>query len=48
MRVVANGAGSEVSFTLFELPGMTAAKFDEDACMVERDLRALKKVLETH
>jgi len=25
---------------------MTAAKFDEDARMVERDLRALKRVLE--
>ena len=47
MRVVANGSGSEVSFTLFQLPGMTAAKFDEDAGMVERDLRALKKLLES-
>ena len=47
MRVVANGDGCEVSFTLFELPGMTAEKFAEDAAMVERDLRALKKVLET-
>ena len=46
MRVVANGRGSEVSFTLFELPGMTAEKFEEDARMVERDLRALKRVLE--
>ena len=46
MRVVANGRGSEVSFTLFELPGMTADKFEEDARMVERDLRALKRVLE--
>jgi len=47
MRVVANGAGSEVSFTLFELPGMTPEKFEEDAGMVERDLRALKRVLES-
>jgi len=46
MRVVANGEGSEVSFTLFELPGMTAEKFAEDAAMVARDLRALKRVLE--
>jgi uncharacterized protein YndB with AHSA1/START domain len=46
MRVVANGSGSEVTFTLFELPGMTAEKFAEDARMVERDLRALKRVLE--
>ena len=47
MRVVANGDGCEVSFTLFELPGMTAEKFAEDAAMVERDLKTLKKVLET-
>jgi hypothetical protein len=46
MRVVANGSGSEVSFTLFRLPGMTAEKFAEDAGMVERDLHALKRVLE--
>ena len=46
MRVVANGEGSEVSFTLFELPGMTAEKFAEDAALVERDLSALKSVLE--
>ena len=47
MRVVANGSGSEVSFTLFQLPGMTAEKFAEDARLVERDLRALKKLLES-
>ena len=47
MRVVANGSGSEVSFTLFQLPGMTAEKFEEDAGLVERDLRALKKLLES-
>lgn len=46
MRVVANGSGSEVSFTLFQLPGTSAEKFAEDAGLVERDLRALKRVLE--
>ena len=46
MRVVANGTGSEVSFTLFQLPGMTAEKFEEDAGMVARDLRSLKALLE--
>jgi len=46
MRVVPNGEGSEVSFTLFELPGTTADAFAADAAMVERDLRALKRVLE--
>jgi Polyketide cyclase / dehydrase and lipid transport len=46
MRVVPNGSGSEVIFTLFQPPGMSDQKFDEDAGMVERDLRTLKSVLE--
>jgi hypothetical protein len=46
MRVVPNGAGSEVLFTLFQLPGMTDDKFAEDAEMVRRDLLALKQLLE--
>ena len=46
MRIVANGAGSEVLFTLFRLPGMTDEEFAADAGMVERDLGTLKKVLE--
>jgi len=48
MRVVANGAGSEVLFTLFRLPGMTDEAFATDAGMVERDLGTLKKVMETN
>ena len=46
MRVVPNGSGSEVVFTLFQWPNMSEEKFAEDARLVERDLRALKKVLE--
>jgi hypothetical protein len=46
MRVVANGAGSEVLFTLFRLPGMTDEAFAADAGMVERDLGTLKRVME--
>jgi hypothetical protein len=46
MRVVPNGEGSEVMFTLFQLPEMSDEKFAEDAGMVERDLRTLKTVLE--
>ena len=46
MRVVANGAGSEVVFTLFQPPGMSDAEFAADAAMVERDLGTLKAVLE--
>ncbi len=46
MRVIANGTGSEVTFTLFRLPGMTDEAFARDAESVERDLRALKALLE--
>lgn len=46
MRVVANGTGSELSFTLFRLPGMTGEQFEADAVLVERDLKALKLLLE--
>lgn len=46
MRVVRNGAGSEVLFTLFQLPGMSDDQFVKDAGMVERDLRMLKNILE--
>lgn len=48
MRVVANGEGSEVMFTLFQLPGMSDEQFAKDAEMVEADLRALKTVIENH
>ena len=46
MRVVPNGTGSEVLFTLFQLPGTPDERFEEDAAMVERDLATLKQVLE--
>jgi len=46
MRVVPNGSGSEMIFTLFRLPDMTEEQYDEDARLVERDLRTLKDVLE--
>ncbi len=46
MRVIANGAGCEVIFTLFRQPGMSKAQCAEDADAVERDLRTLKRVLE--
>ena len=46
MRVVPNGESSEVSFTLFQLPGMSDEEFARDAGMVEADLRTLKRVLE--
>lgn len=46
IRVLANGSGSEVIFTLFHLPDMSEEKFAEDARLVERDLKALKNILE--
>jgi hypothetical protein len=46
MRVVPNGTGSEVIFTLFQLPEMSDDRYAEDLGMVERDLKVLKSVLE--
>ena len=46
MRVVVNGPGSEVLFTVFRHPGMTAEEFDRDAQIVLGDLHKLKSVVE--
>jgi hypothetical protein len=46
MRVMANGKGSEVVFSLFHLPGVSDARFADDATWVMKDLEALKRVLE--
>ena len=46
MRVVTNGLGSEVIFTLFQQPGMTDENFAKDHGMVEQDLAALKQVMD--
>jgi len=46
MRVVANGQGSEVLFTLFQQPPMTEAEFDRDTKVVLSDLEKLKAVIE--
>lgn len=46
MRVVANGNGSEVMFTLFQLSSMSCEQFTKDASMVEADLLMLNNVLE--
>jgi hypothetical protein len=46
LRVIANGSGSDVQFTLFRVPGMTDEKFAADAQWVERDLNKLKGLLE--
>lgn len=46
MRIVANGDGCEVLFTVFRRPGMTEAAWRADAAMVEDDLRRLKRLME--
>ena len=46
LRVIANGTGSEVAFTLFRLPAMTDEQFDGDAEWVHKDLQTLKGILE--
>ena len=46
MRVMANGEGSEVVFSLFHLPGVSDAKFGGDATWVMKDLETLRRVLE--
>lgn len=46
MRVVANGEGSEVVFTLYRRPEMTDQDFAADARAIEEDLGALKRLLE--
>ena len=46
MRVLPNGAGSEVLFTLFRLPDMSDEKYAEDMKLVEHDLQTLKDLME--
>ena len=46
MRVIANDTGAEAMFTLLRTPGMTEEAFAADAAAVERDLKALKALLE--
>lgn len=46
MRLIANGTGVEVLFTLFQHPGTTAEAFATNANAVTRDLTKLKTLLE--
>ncbi|MCP8893668.1 SRPBCC family protein [Shinella daejeonensis] len=46
LRVVPNGDGAEVMFTLLKQPGMDEAAFEADAAHVARDLDALASLLE--
>jgi hypothetical protein len=46
MRVVPDGDGSELTFTLRRQPGMTDEAFAADAAAVTADLAAIKRLLE--
>lgn len=47
MRVIANGSGSEVIFTLFRTPGMSDEDLARDIEWVTKDLETLKTLLES-
>ena len=47
LRVISDGKGSEVIFTLRQRPGMTDEDFERDADAVSKDLAALKSLVET-
>ena len=47
LRVVANGEGCEVILTLFRQPDMDEERFSADIKLVNRDLKALKRLIES-
>ncbi|MPZ18125.1 MAG: SRPBCC family protein [Luteitalea sp.] len=47
VRVVANGSGSDITFTLFRRPDASDEEFARDADWVSRDLNTLKTLLES-
>ena len=47
LRVISDGHGSEVIFTLRQRPEMSDEEFERDADAVGRDLAALKSLVET-
>lgn len=46
LRIIENGDDAEVMLTLFRLPGMDDERFAADARWVNRDLKALKALIE--
>lgn len=46
MRVIANGQGAEVLFTLFQPPDIADDQFQRDLGLVKSDLQTLKRELE--
>lgn len=47
LRVLQNGDGAEIMFTLFRQDGMSDTAFEADAATVGKDLTRLKEILET-
>ena len=47
MRVMPNGEGSELVFTLIRRPEMSDQQLAEDRAAIERDLATLKRLLES-
>ena len=46
LRVVPNGAGSEVMLTVFQQPGMSDDQYASDCALVQADLERLKRAVE--
>lgn len=46
MRVIPNGLGCEILFTVLQLPGMTDEEFNADLETIRNDLKTLRTVLE--
>lgn len=46
LRIIENGKGSEVIFTLFKMPNKTEEEFNADSNLVKADLKTLKDILE--
>jgi hypothetical protein len=48
MRVIPNGSGSEVLFTLVQLPDVSDQQFQQDMDTIRADLNKLRTLLEHH
>lgn len=46
LRVIENGKGSEIIFTLFKMPNKTDEEVNADSAFVKADLKTLKSILE--
>jgi hypothetical protein len=46
LRVLENGDGSEVVFTLYRRPGVTDAEFEADRAAIRTDLATLRDICE--